>query len=101
MMPFACIPQRARNEDVTLLFAGRIRLGRMPNTALPFRGDHITLAQAVKLCGLAGTGGQAKGLIRAGVVRVNDVVERRPGRKLVAGDRIQGSDETVWLLEPG
>lgn len=67
---------------------------------LAFHGDHITLAQAVKLAGLAGTGGQAKGLIRAGTIRVNEIVERRPGRKLVAGDRIQGMGESGWLLEP-
>lgn len=72
----------------------------MPLHPLPFHGDHITLAQAVKLCGLAGTGGQAKVVIREGMVRVNEVVERRPGRKLVAGDRLQGTGEAVWLLEP-
>lgn len=72
----------------------------MATEPLPFHGEHITLAQAVKLSGLASTGGQAKGLIRAGMVRVNDVDESRPGRKLVAGDRLQGPGETVWLLQP-
>lgn len=56
-------------------------------TTIALRGDHITLAQAVKVAGLAETGGQAKTLVRAGVVRVNGEVETRPGRKLRAGDR--------------
>ena len=34
-----------------------------PNT-LPLRGEHITLAQAVKVVGLASTGGQAKLIVR-------------------------------------
>ena len=55
---------------------------------LPLRGDHITLAQALKAAGLADTGGQAKVLVRDGRVTVNGAVETRPGRKLLPGDRI-------------
>jgi ribosome-associated protein len=57
------------------------------STSVPLRGDHITLAQAVKVVGLADSGGQAKVLIRNGDVLVNGAVETRPGRKLRAGDR--------------
>jgi ribosome-associated protein len=65
---------------------------------LSLRGDHITLAQALKVAGLADTGGQAKLLVRAGVVTVNDVVTTQPGRKLVSGDRfrVQGGEE--WTV---
>jgi ribosome-associated protein len=64
----------------------------------PLRGQHITLAQAVKAVGLAQTGGQAKIMVRQGLIRVNDEPETRPGRKLVAADRFGGGDQE-WILE--
>jgi ribosome-associated protein len=68
-------------------------------TVLFLRGEHITLAQAVKAAGAADSGGQAKHLVREGKVSVNGTVERQPGRKLVAGDRftVQGQEE--WTVE--
>ena len=57
--------------------------------SLTVHGEHITLAQALKAAGFAETGGQAKALIRNGEVTVNGVVESKPGRKLVPGDRFQ------------
>jgi len=66
--------------------------------SLPLRDEHITLAQALKLAGLAGSGGQAKHLVRSGVVKVNDVAETQPGRKLVAGDRLRVLDGDEWIL---
>ena len=65
---------------------------------LSLRSESITLAQAVKAAGLADSGGQAKHLVRSGDVRVNDVVETRPGRKLVRGDRFQVGDADPWAL---
>ncbi len=69
---------------------------RMPNLSL--QGDHITLAQAVKASGQAGSGGQAKFLVRQGQVRVNGVVETQPGRKLLPGDRFQVGEEVEWTI---
>lgn len=66
--------------------------------SLAMRDEHITLAQALKVAGLAGSGGQAKNLVRSGVVSVNDAVENQPGRKLVAGDRFRVLDGDEWLL---
>ena len=62
------------------------------------RGDHITLAQALKVAGVADTGGQAKVIVRSGDVTVNGVLETRPGRKLHGGDRfgIPGGQE--WTI---
>jgi ribosome-associated protein len=54
---------------------------------LPLKGKYITLAQAVKVVGLANSGGEAKHLVRDGRFRVNGVVETQPGRKLRLGDR--------------
>jgi ribosome-associated protein len=67
-----------------------------PNS-LPLRGDHITLAQAVKVVGLADSGGQAKYLVRAGEVHVNGARETQPGRKLRAGDRF-GQGDREWIV---
>lgn len=50
-------------------------------------GEFVTLAQALKAVGLAGSGGEAKHLVREGVAFVNGLVELQPGRKLRAGDR--------------
>ena len=71
----------------------------MPPTPLPLRGDHITLVQAVKVAGLAESGGQAKRFVREGGITVNGQIEQRPGRKLVAGDRFAvGGQE--WVIQP-
>jgi ribosome-associated protein len=68
-------------------------------TPIPLRGAHITLAQAVKLAGLADTGGQAKHLIRAGLVRVNGAEESRPACKLRAGDRLSDRAGQEWVIQ--
>lgn len=65
---------------------------------LPLKGDHITLAQAVKVVGLAASGGEAKHLVREGKFRVNGAVDLQPGRKLRGGDRFGPSDGPEWLV---
>lgn len=65
---------------------------------LPLRGEHITLAQALKVSGLAETGGQAKLMIREGVVTVNETVVTQPGRKLFPGDRFRVQDGVEWTV---
>jgi ribosome-associated protein len=65
---------------------------------LSLRGDSITLAQAVKVAGIVGTGGQAKIIIREGEVTVNGEVEIRPARKLKLGDRFATPDGTEWTV---
>jgi ribosome-associated protein len=67
-------------------------------TPLPLRGEFVTLAQAVKIAGLAETGGQAKLLVRNGAVRVNGAVVTQPGKKLLRGDRIQSADGQEWIV---
>jgi ribosome-associated protein len=65
---------------------------------LLLRGDHITLAQALKAAGLAGTGGQAKYLVREGHATVNGAVEKQPGRKLFEGDRFGLEGGPEWTV---
>jgi ribosome-associated protein len=48
----------------------------------------IRLDQFLKLANLVGSGGEAKLLIRDGLVQVNGEVEIRRGRKLQAGDEV-------------
>jgi ribosome-associated protein len=67
-------------------------------TSLPLRGEFVTLAQAVKIAGLAETGGQAKLLVRNGAIRVNGTVVMQPGKKLLRGDRFQSADGQEWIL---
>ena len=68
-------------------------------TPIVLRGEQIALAQAVKVAGLADTGGQAKLLVRAGKVRVNGAVELRPARKLHAGDRLGDDAGREWIVQ--
>ena len=64
------------------------------------RGEHITLDALLKACGLAGSGGAAKGLIVAGEVRVNGQAETRRGRKLRAGDEVALGTAQVRIQPP-
>jgi ribosome-associated protein len=59
--------------------------------------ETITLNDALKLSGLAETGGQAKLLIQSGQVKVNGVVETRRKKQLREGDTIQVGDEEFTL----
>ena len=60
----------------------------------------IRLDQFLKLSNMVGSGGEAKNLIVDGMVRVNNEVETRRGRKLQAGDAVQlGEEELVTVGE--
>jgi ribosome-associated protein len=61
------------------------------------RGDTIRLGQALKLSGLAASGGEARALLEHGAVTVNDEVESRRGRQLHRGDVVALGDETVRI----
>ena len=55
--------------------------------------ETIHLDQFLKLTGMLATGGQAKVVIQAGQVTVNDQVETRRRRQLRAGDTVQFEGE--------
>ena len=63
--------------------------------------ETLSLNNALKLSGLAETGGQAKLLIQSGQVKVNGEVETRRKRKIRAGDVIEvdGEEFEVGLEE--
>jgi len=56
-----------------------------------------TLGQALKAASFVGTGGEAKVLIQAGEVSVNDEVETRRGRRLEEGDVVEVGDERLEI----
>lgn len=55
----------------------------------------IRLGQFLKLADLVDSGSDAKSLIAAGRVRVNDVVETRRGRQLVDGDVVAVAERSA------
>lgn len=65
------------------------------------RSPHIELDNLLKRMGAAATGGQAKHLIRAGQVTVNDAVETRRGRKCYPGDRVILQGNGAWVVVLG
>jgi ribosome-associated protein len=56
-------------------------------------GDFIELDKFLKLASVAPTGGEAKSLVRSGLVSVNGQPETRRGRKLRAGDVVEYNGE--------
>ena len=56
---------------------------------LMIRTEYIHLDQALKLAGLASSGGEAKAFVKNGSVSVNGATETRRGRKLRPGDVIE------------
>lgn len=50
--------------------------------------SYIKLDQFLKWQGIAQTGGEAKIIIKQGMVEVNGEEEVRRGRKLITGDRV-------------
>ena len=52
------------------------------------REDYIKLGQALKASGLVESGIHAKEVILDGLVKVNDEVELRRGKKLYDGDKV-------------
>ncbi|MEL6502697.1 MAG: RNA-binding S4 domain-containing protein [Cyanobacteria bacterium J06629_2] len=59
---------------------------------------YIKLDQFLKWQGIAQTGGEAKIIIKQGLVMVNGESETRRGRKLVTGDRVS-VDGTIHRVE--
>ncbi len=57
--------------------------------------ESIKLGQFLKLADLVDSGHEAKPLLAAGMVRVNDEVETRRGRQLVPGDVVAIAQKSV------
>jgi ribosome-associated protein len=64
---------------------------------LPIRGETIRLGQALKLSGLAESGGEARALVEDGAVTVNAEVETRRGRQLHHGDVVAVGEDALRI----
>jgi len=62
-----------------------------PEIAIAIRDEYITLAQALKMAGIVGSGGEAKYYLMDNAVEVNGEAEQRRGRKLRPGDLIRAA----------
>ena len=62
------------------------------------RGDHIALDALLKATGTAPSGGAAKVMVDAGVVRVDGVVESRRSRKVTAGQKVVVGDVRITVV---
>ncbi len=64
---------------------------------IKIKTETIKLDQFLKWANVVSTGGEAKALIQAGGVRVNNKIEKRRGLKLKDGDlvNVEGLDETL------
>lgn len=60
--------------------------------------EYIKLQDLMKFCGLVGTGGEAKIVIKNGEVKVNGEVCTMRGKKLRAGDKVE-FDGTEIIVE--
>ena len=68
-----------------------------PPRRVPIRTESIELGALLKWTGLAPTGGEAKQLIQNGRASVNGKVERRRGRRLHPGDRVDVSGQALLI----
>ncbi|MDH2415323.1 RNA-binding S4 domain-containing protein [Nocardioides sp. CER19] len=66
---------------------------------VPIREDMIRLGQFLKLANLVEHGGQAKEVIAAGEVVVNDDVETRRGRQLHVGDVVRLGGQAARVVD--
>lgn len=64
--------------------------------------EPVELYKILKFEGLAGSGGEAKSIIAAGLIQVNGETETRKRRKIVSGDTITFGNQTFAVqLSPG
>lgn len=66
---------------------------------LKLRDEYIKLGQALKACGLAESGVDAKIAIQNGLVKVNGEVEYQRGKKLYDGDLVDFQGEEIKIVK--
>lgn len=62
-------------------------------------GEYITLGQFLKLADIIDTGGMAKWFLQEHAVFVNGEEDRRRGRKLRNGDKVEISGYGSFIIE--
>ena len=76
-------------------------MNRPSATPLEIGSQPINLTQVLKLAGWVMSGGEAKGLIADGLVRVNGEVELRKRRQMRVGDVVSLEDGPAVELRGG
>lgn len=66
---------------------------------IKLREEYIKLGQALKACGLAESGVDAKIAIQNGLVKVNGNIEYQRGKKLYDGDLVSYQDEEIKIVK--
>lgn len=66
---------------------------------IKLREEYIKLGQALKAAGFVESGVEAKDVITAGLVKVNESVELQRGKKLFAGDIVRYNGEEIKITE--
>lgn len=61
--------------------------------------EYIKLDDLLKFAGMLGTGGQAKAVIKEGLVKVNGEVCFMRGKKLRGGETVEFNNETVKVVK--
>ena len=64
----------------------------------PIATPYIQLDQFLKWIGVVDSGGQAKELVAAGLIRVNGELVHERRKKLYPGDNVKLEDGTVWTV---
>jgi S4 domain protein YaaA len=57
-------------------------------TNIEIKTEYITLGQFLKLSNIASSGGMVKPILEEYKISVNDIAEKRRGKKLYPGDKI-------------
>lgn len=60
--------------------------------------NFIKLDQFLKWANLTGSGGEAKLMIKNGLIKVNGQIEERRGRNLVPGDVVEVEGEGSFII---
>ena len=66
---------------------------------IKLRDEYIKLGQALKACGLAESGVDAKIAIQNGLVKVNGEAEYQRGKKLYDGDLVSYQGEEIKIVK--
>lgn len=81
------------------MMIGAMPSGQIPIPDVPISDDFIRLGQFLKLANLIDSGAEAKSMIAEGLVRVDDEVELRRGRKLHPGDVVSLAGRSARVVQ--
>ncbi len=65
---------------------------------IKIHSEPITLGQFLKFCGLIYSGGEVKMYLEENDIFVNEILEKRRGKKLFSGDLVQINDQKYVLI---